>query len=91
MRKANMKPPSVVPDEDPDPAIALYETMPIAQVKAELQKAGIDMRETIAAVKALVNERLRRRHDRGSLHLEAFLEFLGAFARSMTVSYAQQC
>jgi hypothetical protein len=91
MRKVNTKPPSVVPDEEPDPAIALYETMPIEQVKAELKRSGIDPRETIATIKELVNERLRRRHDRRSHHLETFVAFLRDFTKWTTVPAVCPC
>lgn len=75
MRKANTKPPFVLPDEELDPAIARYETMPIEQVNAELMETGVDPHETIAAVKALVTEVLRTRNRR-SLHNKAILVFV---------------
>lgn len=91
MRKANTKSPSVVPDEEPDPAIALYETMPIEQVRAELKEARIDPRETIAVVKALVTEALRRTHDRRSLHIEAVLVFLADILMETVPSVRPWC
>ena len=65
-------------DDEADANAARYESMPIEQVHAELHRHGIDPADTIAAVKALVNEKLRKCGGR-SLHLEAaFLVLLSA-------------
>jgi beta-lactam-binding protein with PASTA domain len=46
-----------------DMEVALYETMPIEQVKAELKQAGIDSGPTIAAVTRLIESTLASRQD----------------------------
>jgi hypothetical protein len=67
-------------EEDVDPAITRYETMPLEQVRAELKKAGIDTDATVRAVKALVSEAFRGR----SLH-ETLVAFFGSF---LSMSFA---
>jgi hypothetical protein len=82
------------PDESDgalDPAIAVYETRPIAEIQEELRANGIDPAATIAAVKALIKNALRRRGDRGSHHLETLLAaFLPADISWMLVPVARQ-
>ena len=87
MRKPKGKPSVPVANEDLDPDVARYEIMSISEVKAELHHAGIDPRETIAKVKALIAEKLGHRR---SVHVEAFLAFLMACAAWMRAPVARQ-
>jgi hypothetical protein len=61
MTELNLLVPTV--SEDMDPEVALYETMPIEQVKEELKQAGIDSAPTIAAVTRLIESTLASHQD----------------------------
>jgi len=65
-------------EEEPDPEIARYESMPIEQVNAELHEHGIDPKQTIAAVADLLRKHLQ---DRRSLHLQETVLICVAMAR----------
>jgi hypothetical protein len=89
MRKRKSDAPSEERGEELDPAIVVYEKKPIEEIRAELRAYGIDPTPTIAAVKALIIDALRRRGDRGLDHLKTLLAFLAATSLA-TVEFARQ-
>jgi hypothetical protein len=91
MRKTKTEAASEEAGEELDPAVAVYEKKPIEEIRAELRAHGIDPAPTIAAVKALIIDALRRRSDRRSDHLETFIAFLMLVTIScMAVPFARQ-
>jgi hypothetical protein len=89
MRKKKSEAPPEADREECDPAIAVYELKPIEEIRAELHAFGIDPGPTIAAVKALIIDALRRRGDRGWDHLKALLELFSAISWT-TVPFASR-
>jgi hypothetical protein len=90
MVKAITKPPLPLPAADQDSAITRYETMPIEDVERELHDAGIDPRPTVAAVKALIADALRRTRDRRSVHVEALMTCIALLSCMVLLPLARQ-
>jgi hypothetical protein len=60
------RPLSLITDEDDDPEMSRFESMPLEELNAELLEHGINAEETIAAVLAIIEKRR-------SLHLQRYV------------------